>query len=73
MDKAAALLHSLVRHHALIDGDGRVGITAAALLLHRNGIELSLREDQAYDLVIGVAEGRLDVPEIAEALRRRAA
>ena len=69
-DKAAALLHSLVRNHALVDGNKRLGITAAALLLHRNGIELTLDEDETYDLVIAVAEGRLDVPEIAENLQR---
>ena len=68
-DKAAALLHSLVRNHALVDGNKRLGITAAALLLHRNGIELTFAEDDAYDLVIAVAEGRLDVPEIAESLQ----
>ncbi|MCY7366135.1 MAG: type II toxin-antitoxin system death-on-curing family toxin [Frankiaceae bacterium] len=67
-DKAAALLHSLVRNHALVDGNKRLGITAAALLLHRNGIELTLDEDETYDLVIAVAEGRLDVPGIAESL-----
>lgn len=68
-EKAAALLHSLVRNHALVDGNKRLGITAAALLLHRNGIALSLVEDEAYDLVIAVAEGRADVPDIAAALR----
>ncbi len=67
-DKAAALLHSLVRNHALVDGNKRLGITATALLLHRNGVELRFEEDEAYDLVIAVAEGRLDVPEIAEML-----
>lgn len=68
-DKAAALLHSLVRNHALVDGNKRLGITAAALLLHRNGVDLSLDEDEAYDLVIAVAEGRADVPDIAAGLR----
>lgn len=69
-DKAAALLHSLVRNHALVDGNMRLGVTATALLLHRNGIELSLDEDEAYDLVIAVAEGKADVPDIAAHLRR---
>ncbi len=67
---AAALLHSLVRNHALVDGNKRLGITACALFLHRNGYALALDEDEAYDLVIGVAEGRIDVPEIAVALQR---
>ena len=61
-DKAAALLHSLV------DGNERVGFTAAVLLLRRNDLRLSFGEDEAYDLVIAVAEGRLEVPEIAAVL-----
>lgn len=69
-DKAAALLHSLVRNQALVDGNKRVGFTATVLLLYRNGIRLSFQEDDAYDLVIAVAEGRLDVPEIAAAIER---
>jgi len=68
--KAAALLHSLVRNHALVDGNKRVGLTACALLLFKNDIVLRFDQDEMYDLVIAVAEGRLDVPEIAEALHR---
>lgn len=68
-DKAAALLHSLVRNHALVDGNKRVGFTCAVLLLHKNGQPVAFAEDPAYDLVIGVAEGRLDVPEIAAIMR----
>ncbi|MDQ3610823.1 MAG: type II toxin-antitoxin system death-on-curing family toxin [Actinomycetota bacterium] len=68
-EKAAALLHSLVRNHGLVDGNKRVGFTAGILLLHKNGIDVTFEEDDAYDLAIGLAEGRLDVPEIAEKLR----
>ncbi len=69
-DKAAALMHSLVRNHALVDGNKRVGLTACALLLFKNGNLLTFEEDEAYDLVMAVAEGRLDVPEIGASLRR---
>ena len=69
-DKAAALMHGLVRNHALVDGNKRLGFTASVLLLYRNGIEITFHEDEAYDLVIAVAEGRLDVPEIAQSLHR---
>jgi death-on-curing protein len=68
--KAAALMHSLVRNHALVDGNKRIGLTACALMLFKNEITLGFEEDEAYDLVIAVAEGRLDVPEIAQSLQR---
>ena len=68
--KAAALLMSLVGNHALVDGNKRVGFTATVLFLHKNGESLRFDEDEAYDLVIAVAERRLaEVPEVADRLQ----
>lgn len=67
--KAAALLESLVRNHALIDGNKRLGWLALVLFLALNGHRLDVDDDEAYDLVIGVAEGRHDVAAIVGVLR----
>lgn len=67
--KAAALLESLVRNHALIDGDERLGWLALVLFLALNGRRLDVDDDEAYDLVLGVAKGRHDVAAIVEVLR----
>lgn len=66
--KAAALLHSLARNHAFVDGNKRVSWLAAGAFYWANGYELDAPDDPAYDLVIGAATGELDVPEIAAAL-----
>lgn len=71
--KAAALLHSLVRNHALVDGNKRLGWTAVVVLYDLNGFDLDAPEDDAYDTVIAVAEGRLEVPELAQVLQGWAA
>jgi death-on-curing protein len=64
--KAAALLHSLARNHALIDGNKRLGLAATIAFYGLNGRRLTLSNDQAYDLVMNVAAGELDqVEEIA--------
>lgn len=63
--KAAALLHSLVRNHAFVDGNKRLSWLAAGAFYWANGLELDAPDDPAYDLVIAAAEGRLGVPEIA--------
>jgi death-on-curing protein len=69
--KAAALLHSLARNHALVDGNKRLALTALIAFYGVNGRRLTLTNDDAYDLVIDVATGRLDsVGEIAGRLRR---
>jgi death on curing protein len=68
--KAAALMHSLARNHAFVDGNKRVAWLSAGAFYWINGVHLDAPEDPAYDLVIGVATGDLGVPEISAALAR---
>ena len=58
--KAAALLHSLARNHALVDGNKRLSLAAVIAFYGLNGRRLTLTNDQAYDLVMKVAAGELD-------------
>ena len=67
--KAAALLHSVVSNHALVDGNKRLGLAALIVFYGVNGYRLTLDNDGAYDLIIDVAAGRLnDVQSIAARL-----
>ncbi|WP_370291559.1 type II toxin-antitoxin system death-on-curing family toxin [Nocardioides sp.] len=66
--KAAVLLESLVRNHALVDGNKRLGWLAVVVLYGLNGRELEAPDDDAYDLVVGMAAGEVDVAEAARAL-----
>jgi death-on-curing protein len=59
--KAAALLHSLARNHALVDGNKRLALAGMIAFYGMNGRRLTLTNDEAYDLVMAVADGRLDV------------
>ena len=71
--KAAALLHSIVKNHALVDGNKRLGWLATAVFLEINGVEISrANNDDVYDLVIDVAAGQLTVDTVAERLRQLA-
>lgn len=67
-DKAAALLHSLARNHALVDGNKRLAWLATVVFLDLNGRTVELGDDDAFALVMAVAEGSLDVAEIAARL-----
>ena len=68
-DKAAALMHSVARNHALVDGNKRVALAATISFYGMNGVRLSLSNDEAYDLAVRVARGDLDeVASIAAAL-----
>lgn len=68
--KAAALLQSIVKNHALVDGNKRLGWLSTAVFLQLNRIEISrANNDDVYDLVIEVAAGQASVDEIAQRLR----
>ena len=64
-DKAAALLHSLVRNHALVDGNKRLAWSAARIFCLLNGRDLTYTVDEAEDLMLSAASGQLDVRQIA--------
>ena len=69
-EKAAALLHSLVGNHALIDGNKRLGLAAMIAFLGMNGRRLTMTNDEAYDFVMAVATRELDeATAIADILR----
>ena len=54
------------RNHALIDGNKRLALAATIAFYGVNGRRLTLTNDEAYELVMNVAEGKLDsVDDIA--------
>jgi death on curing protein len=68
--KSAALLHSLARNHALVDGNKRLAWTACRTFLAINNQWISASEDERFEFVIRVATGALaDLGKIAEQLR----
>lgn len=66
--KAAVLLESILRNHPLVDGNKRLGWLAVIVFYGLNGVELEAPDDDAYDLVIGVAAGEIEHPAAAQAL-----
>ncbi|MCM6761017.1 Fic family protein [Rathayibacter sp. ZW T2_19] len=55
--KAAVLLESIVRNQPLVDGNKRLGWLSTGVFLGLDGLDLDAPDDEAYDLVIGVATG----------------
>lgn len=62
--KAAALLHSLARNHALVDGNKRLAWLAAVVFLDLNDRTIDMDDDAAFTLVMVVASGTADVDAI---------
>jgi death on curing protein len=73
-EKIAALVHSLARSRALVDGNKRQALAATIALSGMNGFRLTMTKDEAYDLITAVAAGQIDdVGSIAEELGRHVA
>lgn len=71
--KAAALMHSIVCTHALVDGNERLGLLATVVFLRLNGYVLDLDDEEAFELTMAVAAGRLSATDIEKHLRIRPA
>lgn len=69
--KAAALLQSLVKNHALVDGNKRLGWLATTVFVELNGEIVAMRDNDAFELVVRTADGSLDVETIAHRLETR--
>ncbi|MDK1475905.1 type II toxin-antitoxin system death-on-curing family toxin [Streptomyces sp. 549] len=70
-EKGAALLHSIARNHALIDGNKRTAWLAMRVFLRLNGVGASTVPPPASiagPFVEDVAQDNVDVPAIAKRL-----
>jgi death on curing protein len=68
-EKAAALLDAVVRHHALVDGNKRLGWAATVVFYDLNGLELAPPSaDEAVELVVAVASGHLELGKLCQHL-----
>jgi death-on-curing protein len=76
-EKAAALLHSVLRNHPLIDGNKRLAWVAARVFLALNGVDFEPHDDRSVEFVLAAAAGESDdLDAVAATLRewsRRAA
>jgi death on curing protein len=64
--KAAALMHSLIQNHALVDGNKRLGAAAAGIFFELNRWRLTATNAELEEFTMRVAQGSVNVDEIAE-------
>ena len=67
-EKVAALIHSLARNHALIDGNKRIACAAGRIFCLMNGFDLVMTVDEAEAMILSVDIGELDAPELSHLL-----
>ncbi|MFD1255322.1 type II toxin-antitoxin system death-on-curing family toxin [Mucilaginibacter terrae] len=64
LEKAAALLESLIINHPFIDGNKRIAYTLMRYLLLENGQDISSDEQTKYDMVIAASTGVMRYDDI---------
>ncbi len=56
-EKAARLGYGLVRNHAFVDGNKRIGAHAMLVFFVLNGVELTYTQDELSDVFLNIASG----------------
>jgi death-on-curing protein len=63
--KAAALMHSLIRNHPLVDGNKRTALAATGIFLELNGYRLSATNQAMLTFTRQVAVGEIELDAVA--------
>ena len=71
-EMAAAYLFHLVKNHPFLDGNKRIGASAALVFLDANDVEFDASNDELAEFVLGVATGDVPKSAVAEFLRKHA-
>ena len=69
---AAAYAYHLSRNHAFVDGNKRVGLSAAVAFLYMHGWELNDPDETLHPVMEAVAQGQIDKQELAGIFERMA-
>jgi len=70
IDKAAAILESIVKNHPFVDGNKRTGYVLARLFMMNNQLIIDADHEQKYQLVISISKGELSFDQIREWLEK---
>lgn len=69
VEKAAAIMESIIVNHPFVDGNKRTGVLAAITLLLEYSISLNASEEALYNFVIDVSTGKAKYDDIVKWLK----
>jgi len=71
IEKAAALLESVISNHPFIDGNKRIGYVLMRYFLMENNLDVKATQTEKYEFVIRIAQGQLSFEQIHRWLSER--
>ncbi|GAA5337570.1 type II toxin-antitoxin system death-on-curing family toxin [Thermus antranikianii] len=69
-EKAAAYLTGIAKGHPFVEGNKRTAFAVADIYLRLSGFRLTLSDEEAFSLVVGVAQCHQEVGDVAKAFRQ---
>ena len=69
IEKAAALIESILNNHPFVDGNKRIGYVIMRLFIIECGKDINANQNEKYDFVIRIASGELDFNGICHWIR----
>ncbi len=71
MDKAAALLRSMIKNHPFVDGNKRIGVVVTSSFFEINGYELAATNDEllAFTLDLAASDPPTPLADVTRWLR----
>lgn len=64
IEKAAAIIESIVKNHPFIDGNKRTGYVSMRILLRKDQKDIKAGEEEKYEFVMKIAAGESEFDEI---------
>jgi death on curing protein len=71
IEKAAALIESLISNHPFIDGNKRIGYVLMRYFLLENDFDIKASQSEKFDFVIKIAQGQLSFEQIRDWLSEK--
>ncbi len=71
IEKAAALIESLISNHPFIDGNKRIGYVLMRYFLLENNIDIKATQSEKFEFVIKIAKGQSSTNEICSWIKEK--
>ena len=68
-DKAASLIHAIIKNHPFVDGNKRTAIVSGIVFLRMNKYKLVVSEKRLIKLALDIADSEISLNDLSEFLK----